>query len=296
MKSISIFILLLSSWSFAKKGELVFPSAVEVSPRDQISLYDLVEAKNVSDDQLEVLKTKFIDLNEDKIITRKEIAQLTKGAEQYLLIPTEMKVLKSKQNVSRMELERKIKNKLLSLCGQCEFQVRINSVPPQIPTDWALDLNVDLSKKSVLIPIFSENNPNEKGWVAAEVIKYAQVPVLSQSVKMGEIINESMLTLEKRQVSPYADTVTDIKSVLGMQATRFLTSGQAVSVKDLKREMILKKGQIVKARVGKADYEVSIMAQVEESGAVGDVVKVKNIDSQKLFAAKIVDRGLVEIE
>jgi len=296
MKLVSILLVLFSSAAFAKKGEIVFPSAVEVSPREQISLYDLVETKSVSEEQLDELKSKVIEINDDRIVTRKDLVRLTKGTASYLLIPAEVKILKSKQNVSRMELERKIKNKLLSNCAQCDFQVRINSVPNHIPSDWALDLNVDLGKKSVLIPIFSESQPNEKGWVAAEVVKYAMVPVLNQSIKVGDLLNENMLVLEKRQISPYADTVTDLKTLVGMQATRFLTAGQTISVKDLKKEMILKKGQIVKARVGKQDYEVSIMAMAEEAGAVGDVIKVKNIDSQKLFAAKVVDRGLVEIE
>ncbi len=296
MRLVSILIFLFSSIVFAKKGEIVFPSAVEVSPREQISLYDLVETKSVSEEQLDDLKSKAIEINDDRIVRRNDLVRLTKGTASYLLIPAEMKILKSKQNVSRMELERKIKNKLLANCAQCDFQVRINSVPNHIPSDWALDLNVDLGKKSVLIPIFSESQPNEKGWVAAEVVKYAMVPVLNQSIKVGDLLNENMLVLEKRQISPYADTVTDLKTLVGMQATRFLTAGQTISVKDRKKEMILKKGQIVKARVGKTDYEVSIMAMAEEAGAVGDVIKVKNIDSQKLFAAKVVDRGLVEIE
>jgi len=94
----------------------------------------------------------------------------------------------------------------------------------------------------------------------------------------------------------YQDIVMDKKSILGMQASRFINAGQIIYYRDLKREQVLRKGQMVKALFGQNNFELSISAQAEEGGAVGDVIKVKNLDSQKMFAAKIVDRGLVKIE
>ena len=105
-----------------------------------------------------------------------------------------------------------------------------------------------------------------------------------------------MLTLEKREVSNRRDTVLKIESVVGMQVTRFLNAGQIIQYTDLKKEQVLKKGQMVRAMVGGADFEVAISAEVQEAGAIGEIVKVKNLDSQKVFAAKIVDRGIVRIE
>ena len=65
---------------------------------------------------------------------------------------------------------------------------------------------------------------------------------------------------------------------------------------DLKKETVLKKGQMVKAIAGHAFFEVSISALAEEPGSIGDVIKLKNMDSLKMFSATIVDRGLVKIE
>jgi flagella basal body P-ring formation protein FlgA len=81
-----------------------------------------------------------------------------------------------------------------------------------------------------------------------------------------------------------------------MQATRFLNAGQVVQFNDVKKEQLVKKGQMVKAIFGTSTFEVAISAEVQEAGSAGDVVKVKNLDSQKVFAAKIIDRGVVRIE
>ena len=187
-------------------------------------------------------------------------------------------------------------NHLLAKCGTCEYRIQINSVPQNLLTDWELDMNVDFNKSTVMIPVFSASSSDKKGWVVVDLKKYANVPVLNRALKIGDVITEDAVITEMRLIQSYQDAITDVKSVIGMQAARFLTAGQMLASRDLKREQILRKGQMVKAIFGVDTLEISISAQAEEAGAVGDVIKVKNIDSQKMFAAKIIDRGLVRIE
>jgi len=297
MKNI-IFILLIVSFhfSFAQRGEITFSSATEVSPRETITAYDIIEARNLSEDVL--LKMKEIELakGETKTIFKNELIRKLKNLNSQFVLPTEIKILRSKSNVSRMELERKIKNHLLTKCNVCEYKIQINSVPQSLASDWDIDANVDMSKSVIMVPVYSKSNPDNKGYVVAEVKKYAKVPVLNRVAKVSETITEDMVVLENRLVMNYQDIVMDKKSILGMQASRFINAGQIIYYRDLKREQVLRKGQMVKALFGQNNFELSISAQAEEGGAVGDVIKVKNLDSQKMFAAKIVDRGLVKIE
>lgn len=286
----------VAQFVLAKKGELTFPSTIEISPRQSISLYDIVEAKGVAPDVLDSLRSIEIGDAQTRTISKTTLIKKLRGVETFFLFPAEVKILRSNQKVSRMELERKIKNQLLSQCGQCEYQIQINSVPQNLNANWALDLNVDLNKNSIMVPIYSENNIQQKGWVTAEVRKYAVAAVLNQSVRVGEVITADMVTMEKRLIQNMTDAAINAKNLIGMQAARFLSARQVLSFRDLKKETILKRGQVVKAFVGKGNFEVSIMAQAEEAGSIGDVIKVKNIDSQKLFAGRVVDRGIVQIE
>lgn len=279
-----------------KQGEITVPSAVEVSPRDAITMFDIVETKSVPENVLSELRKIEIADGSTKTIPKIELIKKLKTIETYFLLPPEVKLLRSKNAVSRMEIERKIRNHLLMNCVNCEFQIQINSVPQAISADWEMDLNIDLNKTSVMIPIYSAAQSDNKGWVVASIKRYAQTAVLNRAIKIGEIINEDSLVVEKRLILNANEVVTDVKNIIGMQAARFLNAGQTLSFRDLKKEAVLKKGQMVKAIFGQNNFEVSITAQAEEGGAIGDVVKVKNMDSQKMFAAKIVDRGLVQIE
>lgn len=294
-KLVLLSLLILSNIAFAK-SEITLSSAVEVSPREVITAYDIVESRNLSEATLSDLKDIELADAQTKTITKLEIIKKFRGLEANFRLPSEVKILRSKSNVSRLEIERKIMNHLLAKCGTCEYRIQINSVPQHLLTDWELDMNVDFNKSTVMIPAFSTSTPDKKGWVIVDLKKYAMVPVLTRPLKIGDVITEEAVTTEMRLMQSYQDALVDVKAVVGMQAARFLTAGQMLASRDLKREQILRKGQMVKAIFGADALEISISAQAEEGGAVGDVIKVKNLDSQKMFAAKIIDRGVVKIE
>ncbi len=277
----------------SRDTELVIPSAVEVSPRSEISMYDIVEAKNLNDEIVSDLKQ--IIIKED-VLRKSDLAKMLRTVKARFVLPVELKILRSRGSISRMEVERKVKNKIYSQCSGCNVQVQISSVPTNMESDWSLDLNIDLNKNTVMIPVFATKNVDTKGWIIAEIKRYQNVPVLNKSVKIGDVLTEDMVTIEYRQMMNSRESVQKIESVVGMQAVRFLNAGQILQHSDLRKETVLKKGQIVRAMFGATDFEVTISAEAQESGSIGDVVKIKNLDSQKVFAAKVVERGIVRIE
>lgn len=291
-----ICLLLISISAWAKSGEIIVSSAVEISPRKTISAYDIVEAKNVSVEVLEQLKDIEVADSQSIQIKQSELAKKLRSIDTHFKFPQFVKLIRSQQAVSRMELERKIKNHLLSKCEDCEFKISINSVPKTTEANWDIDLNIDLNKKSVLIPLFVQDQPNQKGWVTVEIKKYQNVFVVNQDIKSGEILNESSFNKELRDVSNIRNIILNIESIKGMQAHHFLSTGEVLKSSDLKKEILLKRGQLVKAVFDQDQIQVSISAMAEESGSIGDVLKFKNSDSQKVFSARVIERGLVKIE
>lgn len=276
--------------------ELTFSSATEVSPRSVLTAFDIVEAKNLNDETASELKQIVVGDEKTSRIVSSELARQLRHLKAKFMLPTEVKIMRSSSQVSRMEVERKIRNQLQVHCSECEIRIQISSVPSQLASDWNLDLNIDLNKSTLLIPIFSVSQPDRKGWVSAEVKRYQQIPVLNRALKTSDVITQDVLSLEKRFVSNVREVVLNTESLVGMQVVRYMNAGQSFLFSDLKKENVVQRGQIIKAMMGNDTFEVSISAQVEESGAIGDVIKVKNLDSQKVFSAKVIERGLVRIE
>ncbi len=298
MKSVLALLILVFGFQLQANSdvEIVVPSTVEISPRTEITMYDVIEAKNLNEDVVSELQNIVIGGDKLSSLNKGELAKLLRPIKARYVLPTELKLIRSRGAVSRMEVERKIKNKIYGECSTCDVQIIISNVPQNIESDWVLDLNIDLTKKTVMVPVYSAKNSSAKAWIVVEVKRYQKVPILNQSVKYGEVITPEMLTVEKRELLNVRDTYLSAASLDGMQAVRFLNAGQMVQFSDVKREQILKKGQMVKAIVGSPSFEVAISAEAQEAGSVGEVVKVKNLDSQKVFAAKIVERGVVRIE
>lgn len=293
---ISLALFPMIVWAQKQQPEITFSSAIEISPRSVITAFDVAETKNITDQMAEELKA--IQLG-DATTIRIEKNQLThklRSMHAKFILPSEMKFLKSRHPVSRMELERKIKNHIAKNCGECDIQIQISSVPVNVTADWVLDLNVDLTKTAMMIPIRSLNSPDKKGWVVGEIKRYQQVPVLNRAVKVGDVITPDLVTVEKRLLVNPREVIMTMAQMMGMQAARYINAGQTLAYADLKKEQVMKKGQMVKAVAGHTSFEVSISAQVEEAGAIGDVIRVKNLDSQKVVAARVIDKGLVRIE
>ncbi len=279
-----------------RQPEIVFPSAVEVSPRSKITAFDVVETRYLTEDLAFELKA--VEIGNDKTtrVEKSELIRKLHHLKAKFILPSEMKLLRSRHVVSRMELERKIKNQLTKDCGSCDLQIQISSVPMNVTADWELDLNIDLTKSSMMIPIQSISQNEKKGWIVGQIKRYQKVPVLNRPVKMGDLITGDLVTAEKRQILNSREAIAQFEQVIGMQAARYLSAGQVLNYSDLKKEQIMKRGQMVKAVFAHAFFDVSIAAQVEEAGSVGDVIKIKNMDSQKVVAARVVEKGLVRIE
>lgn len=276
-------------------GELIFASAIEISPRQQISLYDIVETRGASAELIETLKNRRIKY-QDNQISRVDLIHSLRGINAKFLLPQEIKLIRSQQNVSRMELERKIKNQLLARCADCEYQIQVQSVPQALGADWTVELNIDLAKETVMIPISDPLRKGANQWVVVEIRKYAEVPVAARNIVSQTSIDSSMYRLEKRVLRSTSDIVTTADELDAVISTRALTAGQTFSKRDLKKELIIKKNQIVKAQVEKDGFQIFITAVAEDSGAMGDLIRVKNLDSQKIIAAEVVGRGVVKID
>lgn len=289
--------LLLFSFGAQANPEITIASTIEVSPRSSINAFDVVEAKNMTDSVAEELKEVVLSTEgKNETLSKAALAKLLRGVKARFVLPSEMKLLRSRNAISRMEVERKVKNKIYADCNACEVQVVVSNIPQNLSSDWELDLNIDLTKKTVMIPIYSASNASLKNWIVAEIKRYQKVPVLNQSVKFGEVLSPEMFTVEKREISNVRNTFQNLEALEGMQASRFLNAGQLVQYGDVKREQVLKRGQMVKAIVGNNSFEVVISAEAQEAGSVGEIVKVKNLDSQRVFAGKIIERGVVRIE
>ncbi len=123
-----------------------------------------------------------------------------------------------------------------------------------------------------------------------------KVPVLNKNLFIGDRVSSEDWILSEKDITFKNQVLTEPESFEGRALSRGLSAGQFITSQDLKREYLVEKSQMVKVKMMGSDFEISSQATAEASGYLGDYIKLKNPDSQKIFAGTIIGKGLVEVK
>ncbi|WP_235978995.1 flagellar basal body P-ring formation chaperone FlgA [Zestomonas carbonaria] len=83
------------------------------------------------------------------------------------------------------------------------------------------------------------------------------------------------------------------EEVLGMSAKRRIRAGQPLSPGLLTSPLLVKRGQQVKIVASRDGIQASTLGEALQNGQQDDVIKVRNLNSEKVIEAKVLEAGLV---
>jgi flagella basal body P-ring formation protein FlgA len=210
-------------------------------------------------------------------------------------VPSEIKVSFAAQPISKQEIERKIENVLKARCNDCVYNLSIQGVPTPESKVWEMDLSQLTTKGGFLVPLRDGNNKQIK-WISGNIRVSKLTPVTTRLISQGERLQAQDVTMSLVDVTFAKDSGLRAQDIQGQMAARILPVGTAVFAADLKREPAAQRGQIVKAVLGDDTFEITTNVEAQDQGFVGDLIKVKNMDNQKLMSALIVEKGVVKLQ
>ncbi len=133
-------------------------------------------------------------------------------------------------------------------------------------------------------------------WTAWQVEVWETRPALARAVRAGEALAPDQF--EPRRMKVVQETrpePLDPIQVRGAVAKRDLAPGELVTSLDVHRPAAVTLGSQLFLRVKKGSIEASVSVVALETGAVGDRVRVKAIDSGKELSAFVTGRDQCEI-
>lgn len=226
-------------------------------------------------------------------------------------IPNQIVVEAKRNFISAVDVSRQIVAQAMKDCGSCEVKIKDLRVP-EIKSNlklisWEIDLSQSRAAGSMLIPLKvkfqGENQKIEQQtfWAQAQVNIEKEALVARKNLKAGDRIQASDYELRKMNFTYEKEAPLRESEVQGQALARFIMAGQAFKAGDIKREPAAQRGQILKVigGLGSGDdsqMEVSIQATAEENGFIGDVIRVKNTESQKILSGQVVEKGVVRIQ
>lgn len=114
----------------------------------------------------------------------------------------------------------------------------------------------------------------------------ARYPALIEPMARGEIIApENIEWIETADARP--DAVTDADELTGMEARRGLAAGAPLRKSDVAAPVLVKRGGLVTMTYVAAGLSLSEQGVAQATGAMGEVVEVKNVKSDRVIRAVI---------
>ncbi len=92
-----------------------------------------------------------------------------------------------------------------------------------------------------------------------------------------------------------APLLFEILAVVGMTLRRQLPEQSLLRKTDVMPPHVVLRGQIVTMRIRQQNLELSAQGRALQDGAVGEVVRITNTQSNRVVEAKVMAPGLVEI-
>jgi flagella basal body P-ring formation protein FlgA len=137
--------------------------------------------------------------------------------------------------------------------------------------------------------------------VLLDVKVYQAAAVARRRIEGGETLGDENVRFERHASDAPGSCLTPKDVGAGRKAKRAIAAGQmvppaAVESVAANNPVLVKQRDLVKlvARVG--NLRVTALAEAEQDGRAGDLVRVRNVDSKKEVVGRVIGRGLVEVE
>lgn len=131
----------------------------------------------------------------------------------------------------------------------------------------------------------------------ADVLFFGDVVCASKRITRNTLITPEDLTTVSRNVSMMDETVIqDTDSAIGKMAKTTIQPGAILYNRHLKKPPLVKRGDHVTILARHGALQITAPGEVKNTGAEGDMIKVKNLMSRRVIYARVIHEGLVETD
>lgn len=121
-----------------------------------------------------------------------------------------------------------------------------------------------------------------------------RIVVPAHDIARGDVIGESDLTYTTVDGNALMSGVpTKMEEIKGMQARRVLSAGQPFRSDDVRRPIVITKGQTVTMQFSAPGVELVAMGRAMSEGGIGDTVTIQNPASFRMISATVTAPGTV---
>jgi flagellar basal body P-ring formation protein FlgA len=127
------------------------------------------------------------------------------------------------------------------------------------------------------------------------VTETVEAATLIRSLRAGEIVKASDVSIERRPKTELRGDGIAVTQAVGLAAKAALRTGVALRTEDLMKPQVVQRNEAVTIYYQVPGIQLTVRGKALESGAVGDVVGVLNVQSNRPVQATVIAPGRVSI-
>ncbi len=145
----------------------------------------------------------------------------------------------------------------------------------------------------VVYKIVHNGKVYRKFWINVRVDRKVKVVVAKISIPRGTLIRESMVKISQVPSLRARGGLSDLKEVIGKVSRRDILPGDVIRERDLSPLFLVKRGQPVRVIYVDGPIHIELLGVSLENGAVGNIIKVKNLSTGKVLRCRVLKDGSV---
>ncbi len=121
------------------------------------------------------------------------------------------------------------------------------------------------------------------------------LPMALHHIEKGQMIEEGDIALLKWQARQQGKHhILTTEEAVGQQARHRITPYHPIRNTDLQQKTAVTKGKQVTIKFVRGDLSIKSYGEAQEAGSIGQRIRVRNIDSNKIISATVHDEDTVE--
>lgn len=150
---------------------------------------------------------------------------------------------------------------------------------------------------SVALVVRVDGQVKRNQTVQVEVEALTEMVVAARTLERGEVLSASDLTLVRRDLSQVRGSyLKSVDEVVGLRVKTTLRANTPLRRDNLEKLPLVKSGQLVTILAENDVVRITATGRAKGAGAMGDVIMVQNLSSQKDIAARVLDATTVKVD
>lgn len=213
-------------------------------------------------------------------------------------------VERASQIVTRTDVERVINDYLAAQGGDADARAQLSNKAFRLhlPLDEDATMTIEQLSHNPSTGHFTAyvawgSGAKERLRLTGKIEHMTDVPVLAERVRRGDVISEHDLKWVRLAESQLPrNTVVDADRLVGMAAKRALQPEKPVVTSDLRRPLLVNRGETVTMQLTTPAMQLSAKGRALQSGSQGDTIRISNLQTNTVVDAVVTGPGQARVE